>query len=87
MLCECQITGAHGYVGLKNKVQTDILLVHCCPEAVSAAVDNRNLICSQQYSFSACYVISTCCKSARKRADTGSFPMNCSLAGVLPHFV
>lgn len=26
MFCECQITGTHGHVGLKNEVQTDILL-------------------------------------------------------------
>lgn len=83
MFCKCQITGAHGHVGLKNEVQTDILLVHCYLEAVSAAADNGNLICSQQYSFPACYVISTNCNSISKRLDTGSiFHINCTLAGV-----
>lgn len=87
MLRECQITGAYGHAGLKNKVQTDILLVHCYLEAFSAAVDNRTPICSQRYSFFAFYVISTYCNFTRKRLDTGRFHINCTLAAVFPHFV
>lgn len=80
MFCECQITGAHGHVGLKNEVQTDRLLVHCYLEAVSAAADNRNLICSQQYSFPACYVIST--KLQQEPRYGKYFHTNCTPAGV-----
>lgn len=36
------------------------------------AADNSNLICSQQYSFPACYVISTNCNSISKRLGTAS---------------
>lgn len=84
MFCECQITGAHGHVGLKNEVQTDRLLVHCYLEAVSAAADNRNLICSQQYSFPACYVISTKLQQEPRKY----FHTNCTPAGVFfSHFL